>query len=30
MKKAKEYLEKGLEAWRTSNVVQVKREAQTN
>jgi hypothetical protein len=30
MEKAKEYLEKGLEAWRTTKDVQVKREAQTN
>jgi hypothetical protein len=30
MKKAKEYLEKGLEVWRTSKDVQVKWEAQTN
>jgi hypothetical protein len=30
MKKAKEYMEKGMEAWRTSKNVQVKREAQTN
>jgi hypothetical protein len=30
MKKATEYLEKGLEAWRTSKDVQVKRVAQTN
>jgi hypothetical protein len=30
MEKAKEYLEKGLEAWRTSKDIQVKREAQTN
>jgi hypothetical protein len=30
MKMAKEYLEKGLEEWRTSKDVQVKREAQTN
>jgi hypothetical protein len=28
MEKAKEYLEKGLEAWRTSKDIQVKREAQ--
>jgi hypothetical protein len=30
MEKAKEYLEKGLEAWRTSKDKQVRREAQTN
>jgi hypothetical protein len=30
MEKVKEYLEKGLEAWRTSKDVQVKREAQSN
>jgi hypothetical protein len=30
MEKAKEYLEKRLEAWRTSKDIQVKREAQTN
>jgi hypothetical protein len=30
MEKGKEYLEKGLEAWRTSKDIQVKREAQTN
>jgi hypothetical protein len=30
MEKAKEYLEKGLEVWRTSKDVQVKRETQTN
>jgi hypothetical protein len=30
MEKGKEYLEKGLEVWRTSKEVQVKREAQTN
>jgi hypothetical protein len=30
MEKAKKYLEKGLEAWRTSKDVQVKRETQTN
>jgi hypothetical protein len=30
MEKAKEYLEKGLEVWRTSKDIQVKMEAQTN
>jgi hypothetical protein len=30
MEKAKQYLEKGLEAWRTRKDIQVKREAQTN
>jgi hypothetical protein len=30
MEKAKEYLEKSLEAWRTSKDIQFKREAQTN
>ena len=30
MEKAKEYLEKGLEARRTSKDIQVKREAHTN
>jgi hypothetical protein len=30
MEKTKEYLEKGLEAWRTSKNVQVKMEAQIN
>jgi hypothetical protein len=30
MEKAKEYLEKGLEACRTNKDIQVKREAQTN
>ena len=30
MEKAKEYLEKGLEVWRNSKDIQVKREAQIN
>jgi hypothetical protein len=30
MEKAMEYLERALEAWRTSKDIHVKREAQTN
>jgi hypothetical protein len=30
MEKAKEYLEKSLEAWRTNKDIQVKRDARTN
>jgi hypothetical protein len=30
MENAKEYLETGLEVWRISKDIQVKREAQTN